>query len=539
MDFANLLGGYWTAFSAKAEIQSAKNLRLEKIESGAGRNQFAMYRNYGLKVCGSNYAPTKLICRGFLELNDHLFDIQDDTIYELDSNCAVVNSYGSIGTDGLICSMDASLNSLFVVSSNILYRINSSTLTTPTLDFTPIAVGVIEGIVIAIAQGTNRFYFSTDDGVTWDSLDYETAEAYPNALLNLVIDHQELWLFGNRRTQVFNVGADPSAPFVKVSAGVIEMGLAAKLAVVKLDNSIFWLGRNRDGEHQVWRANGYSPVRVSNNAIESAIRSYPNTDDAIMQSFTIASPVIRLTFPSANNGRGASWDFDVATGQWYDVGYWNPALTRYERHRGNCYVSAFGKTIVGDYANGFLYEMSPDFNSDFGYPLRWVRRTPHNASEGKQVQYKRLDVFMQVGVGLTTPVWLNDHSIDAVTFAASLAALVSATTITQAQSDAMQAIYNWTPFNLDLTLPAPSVMTPLGFFDWGNNPQVGMRYSDDGGETWSAVRYRDIGCAGSFNQRIYWNRLGKSRDRVWEISGDAPVATAIVAGSFDAQVLLT
>lgn len=539
MDFAQLISGYYTAFSAKAEIQSAKNLRLEKIESGAGRNQFAMYRNYGLKVVGTDYAPTKLVCRGLLELNDHLFDIQDDTVYERDSSFASVASYGPVDDDGLICSIDASLNSLFIVSKNVLYRINSGALSTPALDFTPIAVGVIEGIVVAISQGTNRFYFSVDDGMTWDSLDYQTAEAYPNALINLVIDHQELWLFGNRRTQVFVVGSDPNAPFVPVSAGVIEMGLAAARAVAKLDNSIFWLGRNRDGEHQVWRANGYSPVRVSNNAIEAAIRSYPSVDDAIMQSFTIASPVIRISFPSANDGLGASWDFDVATGQWYDVGWWNPALTRYERHRGNCFVSAFGTIIAGDRANGFLYEMSADFNTDYGYPLRWVRRTPHNTSDGKRVQYNRFEVFMQIGVGLTVPLWLNDQSIDPVTFAASLAALVSATTITQAQSDAMQAIYNWTPYNLELALPDPSVMTPLGFFDYGNNPQIGMRYSDDGGETWSAFRYRDIGRAGSFNQRIYWNRLGKSRDRVWEISGDAPVATAIVAGSFEAQVLLT
>ncbi len=552
MDFPQLCSGFYTMFSSKAEIESCRNFRLEKIESGQGRNQYAMYKNYGLKVFGSDFAVPASVCRGLLldPTNTHLFDIQGGTVYDRLSDGSqnpAVSPYAPIVDDGQVCAMDESSNSLFIVSANILYRINSGALTAPATDFTPGDVGVIEGLIVATAVGTNSFYFSTDDGATWPALNVQSAEASPNVLIGLVIDHVELWLFGSRRTQVFTVGSNPNAPFDQVQSGVIEMGLAAPRAKAKLDNSIFWLGRNRDGEHQVWRANGYSPVRVSNNAVESAIRSYPSIDDAVMQSYTLASPCIRLTFPSANDGLGATWEYDVAVNQWYEVAWWNPALTRYEAHRGNCYVSAFGGIIVGDRSNGYLYEMNEDFYTDFGYPLRAERRTPHSTRDGKRIQYKRFDVYLQPGVGLTTPVWWNDHSIDPVTFAAAVAALVPGT-ITQAQADVMTAIYAYVPYDQDLAMPpagtaqSPGVMETLGFYDAGKNPMIAMRYSKDGGETYTPYRQRAIGRAGTYNARTFWGGiggLGMDRDRVWEISTDSPNKIAVIQGSFEAVLCST
>jgi hypothetical protein len=42
-----------------------------------------------------------------------------------------------------------------------------------------------------------------------------------------------------------------------------------------------------------------------------------------------------------------------------------------------------------------------------------------------------------------------------------------------------------------------------------------MRFSDDGGHTWSNERWKSIG--GGYGKRVKWNRLGKSRNRVFEV----------------------
>jgi hypothetical protein len=65
----------------------------------------------------------------------------------------------------------------------------------------------------------------------------------------------------------------------------------------------------------------------------------------------------------------------------------------------------------------------------------------------------------------------------------------------------------------------------------GSNPQVMLRWSDDGGHTWSNEHWKSMGKIGQTGYRTIWRRLGmtlKIRDRVYEISGTDPVQIAIM-----------
>ena len=65
----------------------------------------------------------------------------------------------------------------------------------------------------------------------------------------------------------------------------------------------------------------------------------------------------------------------------------------------------------------------------------------------------------------------------------------------------------------------------------GNDPKVIMRFSDDGGHTWSNEHWTGMGKIGNYGYRAFWRRLGmtdKLRDRVYEVSGTDPVKIAIM-----------
>jgi hypothetical protein len=84
--------------------------------------------------------------------------------------------------------------------------------------------------------------------------------------------------------------------------------------------------------------------------------------------------------------------------------------------------------------------------------------------------------------------------------------------------------------NLNFTAQQYSVYTPT-ITTVGVNPQVMLRWSDDGGHTWSSEHWSPMGRIGEYYQRVFWRRLGmtlKLRDRVYEISGTDPVKIAIM-----------
>ena len=69
------------------------------------------------------------------------------------------------------------------------------------------------------------------------------------------------------------------------------------------------------------------------------------------------------------------------------------------------------------------------------------------------------------------------------------------------------------------------------------DPQVMLRWSDDGGHTWSNEHWASMGKIGEYNRRVIWRRLGmttKLRDRVYEISGSDPVKIAIMGAELTA-----
>lgn len=71
-------------------------------------------------------------------------------------------------------------------------------------------------------------------------------------------------------------------------------------------------------------------------------------------------------------------------------------------------------------------------------------------------------------------------------------------------------------FQLDLQ---PGIGTLTG---QGVNPLVMLRYSDDGGFTWSNEIQMGAGAQGQYLTRVYALMLGSGRDRVWEVSTSDP-----------------
>jgi len=67
----------------------------------------------------------------------------------------------------------------------------------------------------------------------------------------------------------------------------------------------------------------------------------------------------------------------------------------------------------------------------------------------------------------------------------------------------------------------------------GIEPTVNLKYSNDGGHTWSTDNWRSmsLGTIGQYSKRVFWYRLGMTTGqvRLYELSGQSPVKTVLLS----------
>lgn len=67
-----------------------------------------------------------------------------------------------------------------------------------------------------------------------------------------------------------------------------------------------------------------------------------------------------------------------------------------------------------------------------------------------------------------------------------------------------------------VTYDSARIDITAGETDSGLAPVIELRYSNDGGSTWSSWRARSSGRVGEYSKPVKWDRLGQGRDRVWQ-----------------------
>jgi hypothetical protein len=460
------LGGSSTQRSVT--VSAARTVNLYPALTPDGKAPMVLYGTPGLtRFAETTAAPG----RGLYVAAGRLFAVVGSTLYEITS-AGVATARGALSTASGPVSMADNGTVLVVVDGAYGYQFTlaSNDFAQITDEDWPAAshVAFHDGYFVLNTSGTGQFVITELYGTGVDPLDFATAEGAPDDTVSVLVDHRELWLFGEETTEVwFNSGA-ADFPFARLDGAFIEQGCAAPFSPAKMDNAVYWLSRDRVGHGHVMRAQGYQPQIVSTRAVEHAIQGYSTISDARAYTYQQEGHSFYvLTFPTADR----TWVYDVATQLWHERSYWSSGE---HRHRGECYAFAFGKHLVLDHSNGRIYELDLDAYTDDGATLRALRRTQHQSAEGRRLFWSSLQVDMEPGVGLSS--------------------------------------------------------------GQGSDPQAMLRWSDDGGRTWSSEHWRSMGRLGQYRTRAIWRRLGQSRDRVYELAITDPVKRVIVDAWADVEV---
>jgi hypothetical protein len=301
-----------------------------------------------------------------------------------------------------------------------------------------------------------------------------------------------------------------------------------------MDNGLFWLGADARGQGIVYRANGYTGQRISTHAVEWQIQQYSTLTDAIAYTYQQdGHSFYVLTFPSGN----ATWVYDVATGAWHERAGWDNGL--FTRHRSNCQMAFNHKIVVGDYQNGNIYAFDLNTYADNGQTQKWLRSwraLPTGQNNLKRTAQHSMQIDIESGVGLNGIPLQDSYLTTDVTEPINYFLLSEGGDSLIDEDTSVESIYLTT--DIIETNDYFLVSEDGAYFIeeeiagvQGADPEVMLRWSDDGGHTWSNYRTASIGKIGEFYRRVWFRRLGMTlqlRDRVYELSMTDPVKTALM-----------
>jgi hypothetical protein len=471
-----ILGSSYVVRSVNAADNRMVNLFPEIIPEG-GKEPAFLNRAPGLKLLNTvGTGPIRGLW-AFSPDDGTGFVVSGTELYKINNSYAAT-LIGSVSGVGPVSLADNGTQ-LFIACNGPSYIYNATTgafgqITDP--DFPgAVTVAYLDGYFVFNEPNSQKLWVTQLlDGTSIDPLDFASTEGSPDGLLAVVSNFREIWAFGTNSIEVWFDSGATDFPLQRIQGAFNELGCAAPYSIAKMDNGLFWLGRDRRGQGIVYRANGYTGQRISTHAVEWQIQQYDNMSDAIGYTYQQdGHSFYVLVFPSANT----TWVYDVATQAWHERAGWNNGS--FTRHRGNCQMAFNNKILVGDFENGNVYAFDLTDYSDNGGIQKWLRTwraLPTGQNNLKRTAQHSLQLDIESGVGLN-----------------------------------------------------------LG---QGSDPQVMLRWSDDGGHTWSNEHWSPIGKIGEYYKRVFWRRLGmtlKLRDRVYEISGTDPVKIDIMG----AELLLS
>jgi hypothetical protein len=468
-----ILGSAYVARSVNAADNRMVNLFPEVVPEG-GKQPAFLQRAPGLtRLATVGSGPI----RGSWQFGDYGYVVSGNTLYQIDNTWAAT-AKGAVAGTGSVSMADNGIQ-LFIATNPNGYIYNANTdvfqqITDP--DFPgAVTVGYIDGYFVFNEPNSQKIWVTALlDGTSVDPLEFASAEGNPDNVVAIFVDHREVWVFGTNSTEVWYDAGLLDFPLTRIQGAFNELGCAAPYSIAKMDNQIYWLGKDARGQGMVYRAAGYIGQRISTHAIEWQLQEYPDISDAVGYTYQQdGHSFYVLNFPTANT----TWVFDVATGAWHERASFSNG--NFNRHRGNCQMFYNATNVVGDYQNGKIYELDLNNYSDDGEPQKWLRSwraLPTGANNLARTIQHAMQLDCETGVGLN-----------------------------------------------------------LG---QGSDPQVMLRWSDDGGHTWSNEHWKSMGKIGRSGYRTIWRRLGatmKIRDRVYEVSGTDPVRIYIMG----AELLLS
>lgn len=222
-----------------------------------------------------------------------------------------------------------------------------------------------------------------------------------------------------------------------------------------------------------YRMQGNVPIRVSTHPVEHAFAQYSDISQAFCFTYTLEGHKFINVTFPVTSH---TWVYDISTEKWHERESLDEDGHSYGRWRANAVAEVYGpQTYIGDAFSGKIWLLDWTVYTEGGNTILGLAHSAPIHSDRHRVYISRFELDVQAGVGLTT--------------------------------------------------------------GQGSDPQIMLRWSRDGGQTFSLPQpWRGMGRVGEYLRRLRWLRLGNARQWVFQLTITDPVPRVIIAAHADITV---
>ena len=332
---------------------------------------------------------------------------------------------------------------------------------------------------VAFPPTSNLVYYSNPYNASkWDvnyanpslpgDLQFFSAEGSADPVIAIQRVGDVIWLLGPRSYECHMLSGNSDKPFSRVGGSLTDIGCYAPQSSAVIGDTMYFLGVTAHGGLLVYKTSGYNAVRISNHAIEYQM----DQADAVSGiGWTYEMEGHRfyvLTFP--NNSLTLCFDEEIQA--WH-----NRSSRMITTDVQTCWEPIYARsrgttTYVASNLHPRVLKISLDKYDEWdGRPIKRVRSGPIIWDDLKLIRHNAFQLDMHTGIGSYNGLLANTQ------------------------------------------------------------PQVMMRFSDDGGHTWSSEYWATAGKAGEYTTRVRWNRLGMAYSRIYEVTITDNVPVEIIGAS--------
>lgn len=283
----------------------------------------------------------------------------------------------------------------------------------------PQYVVFIDGYFVFTTDSKKFIISALNDGLSYNALDFGTAEADPDDIVAPIVFKNQLFIGGSETIEAFQNIGGAGFPFQRTGL-FLDKGITSPFSIVNSEDTFMWIGAGKNESPAIWAFAGNSTTKVSTTAIDSILQRF--TEEQLQESFALSYAQRGAYFVTFSLGDETTLQINTITGLWNEIqsDILNALGNRETiRWRVNSLTQAYGKIFVGDNQDGRIGILDPDVYKEYErLILRRISTQPFQ-NQMDRFSLPMIELVCESGVGdseTEDPQIRMSRSLDGKTF---------------------------------------------------------------------------------------------------------------------------